>query len=66
MKGGKKMNSRPVDIKELEKLSSVGGSDINEFEAQPYVLTAVACSVIATITVVSLIASQVASCKEVC
>lgn len=66
MKGGEKMISKPVDMKELEKLSSVGGSDLNEFEVEPYAMTAVACSIIATITVISLIVSQTASCKEVC
>lgn len=66
MEGGEKMINNPVDMKELETLSAVGGSDLNEIEVEPYAMTAVACSIIATITVVSIVASQIGSCKEVC
>lgn len=57
--------NRRIDLEELKELSVVGGNDEGD-DMTPYASTTVPCSIIATVTVVTLVVSQTASCKEVC
>lgn len=62
-----KDNERFVDLEELRNLSIVGGSDAGgNGDITPYFSTSAVCSVTVSITVVSMIVSQTASCAEVC
>lgn len=62
-----KDNGRVVDLEELKKLSIVGGNDSGgDGDATPYFSTSAVCSVTVTLTIVSMLVSQTASCAEVC
>lgn len=59
-----KCTSRLISLDELNDLSVVGGNDEGNSGITPYATT-IPCSII-TVTVVSLVVSQTASCAEVC
>ncbi len=61
-----KNKNRTIDLEELKELAVIGGNDSgNNGADEPYKGTSVICSII-TVTTVSLLVSQTASCKEVC
>ncbi len=55
--------ARVIDLNELDALAAVGGNDT---DPKPAAVTAPACAIIATITVISIISGCLTTVKEIC